>query len=271
MDNITPVVEVILQVASIGIAVIALLVSINTRKAANREGTPNFRIVQNLWTQEPYFELINEANSKLDEPLNPTYIMLIPSKVYFCMGDHQRFSLMVFSPISYEVITEQVVSGITKNQIVTSKLPACFFGKKGERDVIRKDLTKGESGFPGYVETYPFLVIVSAIQYKYNEKIQTDIVLSTSVKNCTLEEKDFINLCRYVKDNSNHEVKVPNDGSSIYQKANEQVCYAVKNMGQYPLFFGGDETDGYGSVLKKINEIITPHDFLGENFNKNDN
>lgn len=258
-----------LKILPIFISVSALYISIRNRGAAKREGKPNFRIVQNLWTQEPYFELINESNSKLDEPLNPTYIMLIPSKLFFVKKDGQRTSLMMLSPISYEVIIEQVVSGITKNQIVTSKLPPCFFGKKGDRDVIRTILPDQSSEeLKMYVETYPFLVIMSAINYKYDKKSYTDIVLSTSFNNCNLEEKDFINLCMYTKDNFMHEVSVPEDGGSIYKKAHEQVCHAVKNMQNYPLFFGGRE-DGYGFVLKKINAMISPYDFLGEKFNTN--
>ena len=270
MSIISISVDYALKILPILISVSALYISIRTRGAAKREGKPNFRIVQNLWTQEPYFELINESNSKLDKPLNPTYIMLIPSKLFFVNKDGQRSSLLMLSPISYEVITEQVVSGTTKNQIVTSKLPPCFFGKKGDRDIIRTVIQKPlNEELKMYVETYPFLVIMSAINYKYAKKSYTDIVLSTSFNNCTLEKKDFINLCMYTRDNYMHEVHVPKDGVSIYQKAHGQVCYAVDNMQNYPSFFGGKE-GGYGFVLKKINAMITPYDLLGGLNNNSD-
>ena len=66
----------------------------------------------------------------MDNPLNPTYLLFIPSKVFLVFNDGQRKSTLVLSPVSYEVITEQIVSGITRNQIVRSKLPAAFFAKR---------------------------------------------------------------------------------------------------------------------------------------------
>lgn len=84
-----------------------IYISIRTRGAAKREGKPNFRIVQNLWTQEPYFELINESNSKLDEPLNPTYIMLIPSKLFFVKKDGQRYCHCRIFTVHYKRIIKK--------------------------------------------------------------------------------------------------------------------------------------------------------------------
>ena len=63
--------------------------------------------------------------------------MFIPSKLYFHFDDGKRFSNLILSPVSYEVVTEQIVTGSSKNIIVKSELPLNFRAKKGERDIIR--------------------------------------------------------------------------------------------------------------------------------------
>ena len=68
-----------------------------------------------------------------------------------------------------------------QNQIVKSKLPTAFFLKNGDRDIIRSSQyirhLIPEVGL--YVETYPFFVIVSAVDYQYNGQEHTDILLSS--------------------------------------------------------------------------------------------
>ena len=201
----------------------------------------------------------------MDNPLNPTYLLFIPSKVFLVFNDGQRKSTLVLSPVSYEVITEQIVSGITRNQIVRSKLPAAFFAKKGDRDIIRSSQyirhSIPEIGI--YVETYPFLEIVSAVDYQYNGQEHTDILLSTSFDNQRLDETAYFQLMEYMRDNYQQEVKLPADGSSIYKQAFKQVCDAVRKLEEYPTFFGGKE-GGYGFILKELNQRICPKDPLGQ-------
>ena len=130
MGTTKSIIDYAIDILPILISFLALTISISARSQSKRESRPNFRIVENLWTEEPYFELINEAESKLDNPLNPTYLLFIPSKVFWGFNNGERKSTLVLSPVSYEVITEQIVSGITRNQIVKSKLPPAFFAKK---------------------------------------------------------------------------------------------------------------------------------------------
>ena len=265
MGTTKSIIDYAIDILPILISFLALTISISARSQSKRESRPNFRIVENLWTEEPYFELINEAESKLDNPLNPTYLLFIPSKVFWVFNNGERKSTLVLSPVSYEVIKEQIVSGITRNQIVKSMLPPAFFAKKGDRDIIRSSQyirhLSPEIGL--YVETYPFLVVVSAIEYQYNGQEHTDILLSTSFDNQKLDEAAYFQLMEYMRDNYKQEVKLPSDGSSIYKQAYEQVCSAVRRLEEYPTFFGGKE-GGYGFILKELNKKICPEDPLGQ-------
>lgn len=95
------------------------------------ENKPNINIVQNLWTNSPHFTLVNDSDITLDYIPSPSYFMFIPSKLYFHFNNGKRFSNLILSPVSYEVVTEQIVTGSSKNVIVKSELPLNFRAKKG--------------------------------------------------------------------------------------------------------------------------------------------
>lgn len=141
--------DYVVKISPIVISIISLLISLKTHFARLREERPS-----------------------------PSYFMFIPSKVYFQLDDGNYGSILTLSPVSYEVITEQIVSGSTKNGIVKSILPINFSAKKGERDIIH-DSVKLEEDFMITVETYPFLVIISEVEYKYKNKTHKDILMST--------------------------------------------------------------------------------------------
>lgn len=248
----------VIKISPIVISIISLLISLKTHFARTREERPSFSIVQNLWTNTPYYELINEADSKLDSIPSPGYFMFIPSKIYFQFDDGNYGSILTLSPVSYEVITEQIVSGSTKNGIVKSMLPVNFSAKKGERDIIHNSI-KLEEDFQIMIETYPFLVIISEVEYIYKNKRHKDILISTPLETIKTDENTMLHIREYLHDNYHHEVLMPDDSSSIYSKANEQVISACRNLKENAAFLGGKE-GGYGYVLKKINELITPMD-----------
>lgn len=173
------------------------------------EERPGFSIVQNLWTNAPYYELINEADSKL---------------------------------------------------------PVNFRAKKGERDIIH-DSVKLEEDFHIMVETYPFLVIISEVEYKYKNKTHKDMLMSTPLETIKIDENTIFHIREYLHDNCHHEVFMSNDSSSIYSKTNKQVISACKHFKENATFPGGKE-GGYGYVLKKINELITPMDPMQKYYQK---
>lgn len=219
---------------------------------------PQLSIVQNLWTTSPYFALVNDSDVTLDYIPSPSYFMFIPSKLYFQFENGQCNSILTLTPVSYEVITEQIVTGSTKNIIVKSGLPSNFMAKKGERDVIR-GIPKKETGFNVYVNTYPFLVIVSEIEYSYHKSTYRDILLSTPLQAVKINEEMFVHIKEYLYDNYKHEIILPKDSSNIYEKVNHQVMEAFYGAEENSTFFGGKE-GGYGFVLKAINKLITPID-----------
>ena len=222
-------IEYVIKVVPIVFSFIALVISLKTYFAKTREEKPSFSIVQNLWTSSPYYELINEANSKLDSIPSPSYFMFIPSKVYFQFEMGQCYSVLTLSPISYDVIEEQIVSGTTKSSIVKSKLPSNFSAKKGEREVIRSQAEQ-KDGLQTFVETYPFLVIISEVEYSYKRKRRKDILLSTPLETQKINESMVGQIREYIHDNYHHEVLLPSDFASIYEKANAQVLQACKSM-----------------------------------------
>ena len=173
------------------------------------EERPGFSIVQNLWTNAPYYELIYEADSKL---------------------------------------------------------PVNFRAKKGERDIIH-DSVKLEEDFHIMVETYPFLVIISEVEYKYKNKTHKDMLMSTPLETIKIDENTIFHIREYLHDNCHHEVFMSNDSSSIYSKTNKQVISACKHFKENATFPGGKE-GGYGYVLKKINELITPMDPMQKYYQK---
>lgn len=258
------VVNYILKFIPIIISLVALLVSINTRQTQKRESKPSFYLVQNLWTDKPFYELINESNSKLDKIPSPSYFMFIPSKIYTTFKNGEVVSLLVLSPVSYEIVKEQIVSGATKNQIVTSRLPSNFTAKKGDRDLVHSGIIYENEDMKFGVTTYPFLVIISAIEYAYNNKNHLDILISTSLESKKIDKTTYMQIMEYTQDNYKQEVKLPSGNSSIYLEANKQVVKAFKNPKGNETFFGGKE-GGYGNVLKLINRMITPVDPMSKN------
>ncbi|MCI9082707.1 MAG: TIR domain-containing protein [Lachnospiraceae bacterium] len=228
------------------------------QKEERYKNKPNINIIQNLWSKSPYYALVNDSETILDFIPNPSYFMFIPSKVYFHFENGECRSILTLSPISYNVIEEQIVTGSTKNVIVKSNLPSNFAAKKGERDIISNVLSQ-DKDFQVSVSTYPFLVIISEVEYSYHNNIYKDILLSTPLQTVKINEKMFGHIKEYLLDNYKHEVYLPVDSSSIYEKAQEQVISAFKEGAVNQTFFGGKE-GGYGFVLKEINRLITPID-----------
>ena len=203
------------KVIPIVISVIGLSVSLyscsTARQSLNitqRENSPSLKIIQNLWTKEPRYELINESNSKLDSTPSPSYDMFIPSKLYYVSEGEKQFSSLILSPVSYDVLEEQIVGNQTTDSIVTSYLPASFYAKKGERDVIHGEKIKLEEGLEIYVDTLPFLVIVSDISYQYNNVNERTILLSTPLMNEEITEEDLANIKEYIS--------IKHNGSNIH-------------------------------------------------------
>lgn len=256
------IIEYCLDIIPIIISFLALIMSLNVRKSQKRESKPSFSLVQNLWTESPYFELINEADSKLDKIPSPSYLMSIPSKVYFYTNNGECYSLLVLSPISYDVVLEQIVTGATKKQIVTSKLPTDFSAKKGDRDIICSDWIEGDENLKIRINTYPFLVIFSDVQYSYNKKEYHDILLSTSLESRKIDKDIYLQIKEYMKDNYRHEVKLSKN-TNIYRKTNTQVVETFKNPKGNEEFFCGKK-GGYKNVFKLINKMITPMTPLDE-------
>lgn len=238
------------------------------QKVESDKNNPKINIIQNLWTKSPFYALVNDSETTLDYIPNPSYFMFIPSKVYFQFENGECQSILTLSPISYNVIEEQLVTGSTKNVIVKSILPSNFTAKKGERDIISSVLGR-EKNFQVFVSTYPFLVIISEVEYSYKKNIYKDILLSTPLQTVKIDEEMFSQIQEYLFDNYKHEVFLPVDSTSIYEKAQEQVISAYKEMAVNQTFFGGKE-GGYGFVLKKINRLITPVDPMKNLKNKID-
>lgn len=278
--------ENFLKVITIILSVVALLVSIasceHSKEANNisskalknneREDMPNFRIIQNLWTDEPYFELVNEATSKLDSSPSPTYFMFIPSKLYFKFKD-ESLSIMVLSKVDYTAITEQIVQSETKSSIVKSKLPKKFSAKKGKHDVIKGQTLEENEEFKIYIDTLPFLIIVSDLYYEYDRETNHEILLSTPSMSENITDDELENLKRYIHDNED-KLRVPLDeNSSIYETAHKQLENLIEQLNSEETspeqkqetfkIIGGVE-DGYGSILKKVSDLISMYDPMEE-------
>lgn len=224
--------------------------------------TPNLKIVQNLWTQTPEFKLVNESSAILNNLNQPSFFMAIPSKVYFQdMHSNAMHSLLTLSPISYEVIIEQINTGRTIGDISISKLPSSFKGKMGERDVIRGGKVEETEDLRIWIDTYPFLVIICDILYSYGNSVCRQIIINTPMGNEYIDEKIFGYLLEYFRDNAKYEVQLSSADQSIYYKTNEMVKKLFANIKHNQTFFCGKE-GGYGNVLKLLNQIITPYNVL---------
>jgi hypothetical protein len=264
-------IDTIIKNIPICISFVALLISLKNYLDNTKEKAPDLKIIQNLWTKKPRFELINESSSKLDETPSPSYLMFIPSKFFYCFKNQETISNLVLTPISYDVITEQIVGNQTKDSIVTSYLPVNFFGKKGSRDMpIKKLETVDKVPFEVLIATYPFMVIISNVDYVYRGKIKNKIILSTSIVNKELSIKQYESIMEYFNDTADYlETKINGD-ESIYSTVNKKVKLLANeifnaNPGKRDdnliKIIGGTE-GGYGGVLKEINAIITPLDPL---------
>ena len=228
---------------------------------------PSFNIVQNLWnSSEPSFTFVNESTKKLAQPPYHTYLLMIPSKIYW-KADNKVYSNLILSPISYQVITKQTDSFKATGDIETSYLPKEFFAKKGSRDIIESKEVSLNNSLKAKVATYPMLVIYCKGSYRYSgeKRLHSINFLSTPIDKINLSSKDSKNLNSYIRDNSNLELKVIKN-QSIYQTANDNISKKfnklVKNGAKSDKdgYFIGGKKGGYGYVLKKINYLISPHD-----------
>lgn len=266
---------------------IALLFSIISYQTANkainitvRENTPNFRIIENLWTNPPYYELVNEATSKLDKIPAPSYLMFVPSKLYYDIDGKEAFSSLILTPISYDSVVEQVVNSETKSSIVKSTLTNNFFAKKSLNEIVQgKKHTTDNDDLSLVVKTLPFLVIVSLIDYEYEGKMEREIILSTPLMNEKLSNSDYNHIQEYIYDNIGL-LKITSDpNKSIYQTVHDNVEGLVtkindpntpkKDKENVAKIVGAKE-GAYGFILKELNKAISPIDPM-EEYIKNSN
>lgn len=266
------VVAIMLSLIALGISVHSCENSDRSLGMAERESAPNIRIVQNLWAEEPRFELINESNSKLDNMLRPSYLIFIPSKIYYVIDGKEELSSLILSPVSYEAIEEQIISNQTNESIVTSYLPDSFYAKSGNRDIIVGEYLHLTEEMDIHVSTLPFLVIFSDVNYEYDGVSYRKIILSTPQGDIEITENDLNNIYDYVSETSKYlEVKVGDDDQSVYQNAHdnaedvtEQIFVGESAVDSELLSVIGGTEGGYGYVLKKINDLISPTDPLSE-------
>lgn len=266
--------DTIFKIIPIIISSIALAISFSSHQSLKKEKEPDLKIIQNLWTSKPRYELINESSSKLDETPSPSYIMLIPSKLYYHFENGETGSNLILTPIPYSIVEEQIVGNQTKESIVTTYLPKNFYGKKGIKDIIHGDIINvGEDSFKLSVATYPFMVIVSDINYKYKNKDKNKIILSTPLVNKELKREQYSNIMEYISDNADFLKLEINKEKSIYEtvqnKVESQICTMMKKENpnkkdQKLIQIIGGKEGGYGNVLKDINSLITPSDPVEE-------
>ncbi|MDT3974103.1 hypothetical protein RPN77_13500, partial [Staphylococcus saprophyticus] len=230
------------------------------------ENRPNIKLVQNLWSNTPSFSLLNEGTAKLDQVPYPTYFMYIPSKVYWYVGD-ETYSNLVLSPVSYDAIKEQTNGNEgTKSTISKSTLPKAFKSKFGQRDTINSKIIKLDSKIKLEVETLPFLMIISPIEYNYRGKVKNEILLNTPNLSKNITEEDYKNIKDYTRDNQDLEVdykKAEEKGESVYLISNKKIEEKLSEFdNESDLKILGGKRGGYGSILKKLNEEISPEDPL---------
>lgn len=255
----------LLSGVSLLVAIISALISFSAFNREKYSDSASFSVVENLWdSKEPSFALINESTKKLAQLPDHTYLMLIPSKV-FLYSKGKAISNLVLSPISYQTILDQKDYYQTTGKLEKSVLPKEFFAKKGMRDNVRSEtFTLPNLDIKCQVITYPMILIVTPIQYRYigDKNFKRIILASTPIDKKEISPTVLRNLKSYIKDNSDLEVKV-NENESVYQTANNQVLDKFKRMlngKDKDLKFLGEKKGGYNNVLKYFNELITPHD-----------
>lgn len=265
-----------IEMITIALAILSLvisLISLNYSKKSNDnmeiENKPSIRIVQNLWNDKPSFSLVNEGTAKLDKIPYPTYYMYIPSKVMWYFKDGNSYSNLVLSPISYTTILNQKynIEG-TKSSLSYSELPDSFKSKFGERDMIRSKFKKLDEEISTQVITYPFLVIVSPIDYEYRGKLYDEVLLSTPIKSEKISRNQLSSLIEYTVDNAEMEInykEAVRKNINVYEFTNQKVENKFNNIKKDndSKFLGGKE-GGYDSILKIINKNISPIDPIKE-------
>lgn len=259
---------ILISGGSLGVSFWSMRIARESEERQSYDATTNFNVIQNLWTKKPSFTLFNESTKKLDQPPSPTYLMAIPSKVYWFFDGSEAAdaSTLVLLPISYDVILEQVKSGETVGNVEKSHLPESFFAKEGARDVVVSDPIKVDDNIRMMVETLPFVLIVATIEYSLvgSEDVNTKRIVTTPLGRYEWTEAKVGELKEYFRDNAEFEVPLPDEGSgqSVYDVAHRILVREVENFGsENGTLFGGVE-GGYGNILKELNLIVTPHDPL---------
>lgn len=257
--------SLLLSLLSLVVAIISAWISFSAFSREKYSDSASFSVVENLWdSKEPSFALINESTKKLSQLPYHTYLMLIPSKILWHSKDGTVSSL-ILSPVSYQTILDQKDYYQTTGKLEKSILPKQFFAKKGTRDIVKsKKFALPDSDIKCQIITYPMLLIITPINYKYigDKNFKHIILASTSIDKKEISPTVLKNLKNYIKDNSDLEVKV-NGNESVYQTANNQVLNKFKGMvneKDKDLRFIGGKKGGYNNVLKYFNELITPHD-----------
>lgn len=263
--------KVITSILPILISVIALVFSGYTFYNMKIENKPNIKLVQNLWSNTPSFSLLNESTAKLDQVPYPTYLMYIPTKVYWNVQGETKSNL-VLSPVPYDAIEEQTNGNEgTKATISKSKLPKEFKSKFGQKDLIKSKKVKLSKDIELHAETLPFLMIISPVEYKYRGDLKSKILLNTPNLSEDITEEDYKNIREYTKDNADLVVdfkKSKKKRESVYVTENKKIEEKLKSIEEQnhnkekSLRFLGGKKGGYGSILKKLNEDISPIDPL---------
>lgn len=226
---------------------------------------PSFNVVQNLWSLHPSFELVNESKKKLRHPPHPTYLMTIPSKIYWYTPNKKgAISSLVLTPISYTNISEQVDTGNSIGRIETSKLPKNFFGKKGARDFIYSRSLKISDNLRAMVITFPMLAIAVNVNYQYwnSDKNHSEYFMTIPTAKIKIKSSDYAQLTTYLSDNADLEV-VSRNNHSIYIDANNKVYTKLRNVtnekskSKKTFYFIGGKKGAYSYFLKEFNKKIT--------------
>ena len=200
----------LLSVCSLLVAIISALISFSAFNREKYSDSASFSVVENLWnSKEPSFALINESTKKLAQLPDHTYLMLIPSKILW-YSNGKVMSNLVLSPVSYQTILDQKDYYQTTGKLEKSVLPKQFFAKKGMRDNVRSEkFTLPNSDIKCQVITYPMLLIITPIHYKYigDKNFKRIILASTPIDKKEISPTVLRNLKSYIKDNSDLEVR----------------------------------------------------------------
>lgn len=265
--------DIILQwwvpIISLLVACISLIYTKRVDDRVKYDQTPSFNIIQNLWNPDnPSFTLINESTKKLAQIPYHTYFTMIPTKILFSTKK-DTYSILVLLPISYQNIQKQVNTFKTTGELETSYLPSNFFGKLGTRDTVIGKSMKLTNNLSAQVITYPMLVIYCEGKYRFSgDKDFKEIrFLSTPLDKIDVNKSFSKNLKDYIKDNANMEIRLKKN-ESVYLTANQLVEKKLKNLKTHKAaknsdaYFIGGKKGGYGFILKKINNMISPVDPL---------